>query len=383
MSRGLWRRMRHWFVHELAVDLGTANTLIYGRGRGLLVREPSVVAVNKYTGALVAAGRDALMMLGREPRDVVVQYPMRDGTVADDHLATLMLGAFLKRAGAQGFGQRIHVLVGVPSSATDVERMAVREIVHRAGADRIQLIEEGLAVALGIELPLWDGHAHMIVDIGGGTTGVSVVSAHGLIVARALRIAGNEMTEAILDYVQQERGLLIGRHVAEEAKLACASALPFVVGGRKRLLGKSVVTGELEEIEVTAEEIARAIERPIRMIVNAVRTVIEAVPPEVAADIQRFGIVLTGGGSLIRHLDDRLREELDLPISRAERPLEAVILGMAKLLERPELWEQFRVDSPSPAWEETILPEDARPSSLIPISTRTQERPRRRHALRG
>ncbi len=383
MGGGIWRRVRQWFVHELAVDLGTANTLIYGRGRGLLVREPSVVAINKYTGALVAAGSEALAMLGREPRDVVVRYPMRDGAVADEHLTALMLGAFLERAGVQGFGQRVHILVGVPSSATDVERMALQEIAQRAGADRVHLVEEGLAVALGLELPQRNGCAHMIVDIGGGTTGVSIVSAYGLIAARALGVAGNEMTDAILEYLQQERGLLVGRQVAEEVKLELASALPFVVAGRKRVGGKSTLTGELEEVEVMAEEVARAIERPIRIIVNAVRAVIEMAPPDVAADIHQFGIVLTGGGSLVRHLDARLREELRLPVARAERPLEAVLLGMARLLERPELRERFRTNSPSPAWAETTLSEDAAPSPVIPISAWTQERPRRRHAMRG
>lgn len=382
MGMVLWRRLRQWFVHELAVDPGTVNTLIYERGRGLLVREPSVVAVNKYTGAHVAAGREALTMLGREPRDVVVRYPMRDGTVADADLAAAMLGAFLERAGARGFGQRVHVLVGVPSSATDVERMALREIVHRAGADRVHLVEEGVAAALGLELPLRDGCAHMIVDIGGGTTGVSIVSAYGLIVARALRVAGNEMTEALLEYLRQERDLLVGRQVAEDVKIELASALPFVVAGWKRVRGKSVVTGEPKEIEVTADEVARAIERPIRIIINAVRAVIETAPPDVAADIHQFGIVLTGGGSLVHHLDDRLREELRLPVTRAEHPLEAVILGMGKLLERPELRAQFRVDSPFPAWEETTLSEDAPPSSVTKLPAWTQERPRRR-AMRG
>lgn len=383
MGGVIWRRVRRWFLHELAVDLGTANTLIYGRGRGLLVCEPSIVALNKYTGALVAVGREALAMLGREPRDVVVRYPMRDGTVADERLAALMLGAFLERAGAHGFGQRVHILVGVPSSATDVERMALREIAHRAGADRVHLVEEGLAVALGLELPQRNGCAHMIVDIGGGTTGVNIVSAYGLIVARALGVAGNEMTDAILEYLRQERGLLVGRQVAEEVKLELASALPFVVAGRKRVRGKSTLTGELEEVEVTAEEVARAIERPIRIIVNAVRAVIEMAPPDVAADIHQFGIVLTGGGSLVRHLDERLREELSLPVVRAERPLEVVILGMARLLERPELRERFRADSPSPAWAEATLSEDAHPHSGMSISVWTQGRPRRRHAMRG
>lgn len=372
--------MRRWLVDELAVDLGTATTLIYGHGRGVLICEPSVVAVNKYTGALVAVGREALTMWGREPRDVVVCSPLRDGTVADDHLAAVMLGAFLDRVCARRFGRRVHVLVGVPSSATDVERTALREIVFRAGADRVRLIEEGLAAALGAGLPLNDGRAHMVVDIGGGTTGVSIVSAHGLIAARALRVAGHEMTEAIAEYLQRERDVLVGHQAAEEVKLELASALPFVVAGRKRVLGKSVVTGELQEIEVTADEIARALERPIRIIVNAVRAVIETTPPDVAADILRCGIVLTGGGSLVRHLDERLQAELDLPVFRAERPVEAVIAGMATFLHQPELLEHFRADSRAPAWEEVILSEDA--SSVLSPSAWTHERPRRR-ALRG
>ncbi|GBC83351.1 Rod shape-determining protein MreB [bacterium HR10] len=377
----MWRHVKQWFVQELAVDLGTATTLIYGRGRGLLVHEPSVVAVNKYTGALVAVGHEALAMLGREPRDVVVRHPMRDGTVADGDLAAALLGALLERARAGGSGRWTYVLIGVPSSATEVERAVLPQIAHQAGADRVHLIEEGLAAALGADVIRPDGRASMLVDIGGGTTGVSIVSAHGVIVARAVRVAGNEMTEAILDLLRREREVLVGWQVAEAVKFELASALPFLTEGRKRLLGKSVVTGELQEIEVTAEEVARAIERPLQIILNAVRAVIEAAPPDVAADIHQFGIVLTGGGSLIRHLDDRVREELRLPVRRARRPLEAVILGMAKVLENPELLAHFRTGSRVPAWEETLLPEDARPSSVIPISAWTQERPRRRRAM--
>ncbi|GBC78303.1 Rod shape-determining protein MreB [bacterium HR08] len=380
-GRALWHHVKRWFVEELAVDLGTATTLICGRGRGLLVHEPSVVAVNKYTGALVAVGHEALTMLGREPRDVVVRYPMRDGTVADGDLAAALLGALLERARARGSSRRMHVLIGVPSSATDVERAVLPQIAHQAGADRVQLIEEGLAAALGVEAMRPDGRASMLVDIGGGTTGVSIVSAHGLIAARAVRVAGNEMTEAILDLLRREHEVLVGWQVAEAMKFELASALPFVTDGRTRLLGKSVATGELQEVEVTAEEVARAIERPIQIIMNAVRAVIEAAPPDVAADIHQFGIVLTGGGSLIQHLDDRMREELRLPVQRAPRPLEAVILGMAKVLEHPELLAHLRTDSRIPAWEETLLPEDARPSSAIPISAWTQEHLRRRRVM--
>ncbi len=363
------------------MDLGTANTLIYDRHRGLLLREPSVLAIHQDTGEPVAVGREALAMLGREPRDVVVRYPLRDGTVADERLAALMLATFLERAHVRSFGRRLHVLIGIPSSATDIERAALREIARQVGADRVQLVEEGLAAALGIELTPPDGRARMIVDIGGGTTAVSIVSAYGVIAAHALRVAGAKMTEAILEFLRQHRAVTIGWQAAEEMKIELATALPLLADGRKRVLGKSVITGEVEEIEVTAAEIARAIERPIQIIINAVRSVIEAAPPDVAADIHELGIVLTGGGSLIRHLDDRLREELSLPVCRAERPLEAVIEGMAKLLEHPELPARRHADSHRPPWEDTLLTEDARPSSVSSLSVWTQEHPRRRRAM--
>lgn len=379
----LWRQVRRLFVRELAIDLGTANTLIYRRGRGLVVSEPSTIAVHRYTGAVVAVGREALAMLGREPRDVVVRYPMRDGTIADDDLAEKMLRAFLKRTCAQGFGSRTHLLIGVPSSATDVERTALREIAQQVGADRVRLVEEGLAAALGVGLPLHDGRAHMIVDIGGGTTSISIVSAHGLIRAQALRVAGNEMTDAILEHFRQERDVLLGYQAAEEVKRELASALPFLPEERKRILGKSAITREVVEIEVTSSEVSRAIERPLQIIANAVRAVLEEAPPDAAADIHQTGIVLTGGGSLIRHLDERLREELRLPVRRAERPLEAVLCGMARLIENPEWFDQFRPDARAPFWEETVLSEDARPSSAIALSPWMEERTGRRRAARS
>jgi rod shape-determining protein MreB len=372
--------VRQWCVQELAVDLGTAHTLIYGRGQGLLLHEPSVLAIHKDTGELVAVGREALAMLGREPRDVLVQYPLRDGTVADEHLAALGLAAFLERAHVRRFGRRLSIVMSIPSSATDIERAALREIARQAGADRVHLVEEGLAAALGIGPMPPDGRARMIVDIGGGTTSVSIVSAYGVIAARALRVAGAEMTEAILEFFRQHRDLLIGWQAAEETKIELASVLPFLTDGRKRVRGKSAITGEVEEIEVTAAEIAQAIERPIRIIINAVRSVIEAAPPDVAADLHQFGIILTGGGSLVRHLSDRLREELSLPVSRAERPLETVIEGMAKLLEHPEWLARWCADVPRPPWEEALLTEDARPSSVPSLSAWTQERPHRRRA---
>jgi len=350
---GFFRRL---LVERVALDLGTVTTLIYSSRRGLVLHEPSAVAVNRFTGEVIAIGRRASEMLGREPYDVEVHRPLRHGTIADLDLAQRMLRHFLEPICRHRL-RRVHLMATIPGSATDAERNALLEVAREAGAHRVDLVEEGLAAAFGADAIAPDGSARMIVDIGGGTTTISIASQHGLIASETLQIAGNDMTEAIRAYLQKQHGLVIGERTAEWVKLEIGSALPEGNGRTAMVYGKSVLGGGAEGIPLHSAEVARALEPVLHTLQEGIRRVLEQAPPDAAHDVCESGIVLSGGGSLLHGLDHWLSDQLQLTVVRAEHPIEAVVLGAARLLERPELYRQLRVVERMSYWSE--LHEDA------------------------
>jgi len=339
------------FVERVALDLGTVTTLIYSLRRGLILHEPSAVAVNRFTGEIIAIGRKALEMLGREPHDVEIHRPLRHGTIADLDLAERMLKHFLEPICRNRF-RRIHLMATIPGSATDAERNALIEAVREAGAHRVDLVEEGLAAALGADAVAPNGSARMIVDIGGGTTTISIVSQHGLIASETLSVAGNDMTDAIREYVQKRYDLVIGERTAEWIKIEIGSALPEGEGRTVRVYGKSVLGGGAEGILLHSREVAEALEPVVRILRDGIRAVLEQAPPDAAHDVCESGIVLSGGGSLLQGLDQWLSNQLQMTVIRAERPIEAVVLGSARLLQSPELYKQLRVVERATYWSE-------------------------------
>jgi len=345
------RFFRRLFVERVALDLGTVTTLIYSSRRGLVLHEPSAVAVNRFTGEVIAIGRRASEMLGREPYDVEVHRPLRHGTIADLDLAQRMLRRFLEPICRNRF-RRIHLMATIPGSATDAERNALIEAAREAGAHRVDLIEEGLAAAFGADAIAPDGSARMIVDIGGGTTTFSIASRHGLIVSETLPIAGNDMTEAIREDLQKRYDLVIGERTAEWIKIEIGSALPEGNGRTVKVYGKSVLGGGTEGVLLQSHEVAQALEPVLRAIRDGIRRVLEQAPPDAAHDVCQSGIVLSGGGSLLHGLDQWLSDQLQLVIVRAEHPVEAVVLGAARLLENPELYRQLRVVERMSYWSE-------------------------------
>jgi len=339
------------FVDRVAVDLGTVTTLIYSSRRGLVLHEPSAVAVNRFTGEIIAIGLNALEMLGREPYDVEIHRPLRHGTIADLDLAERMLKHFLEPI-CRNRLRRIHLMATIPGSATDAERNALIEAAREAGAHRVDLVEEGLAAAFGADAIAPDGSARMIVDIGGGTTTISIVSRHGLIASETLQVAGNDMTDAIREYMQKHYDLVIGERTAEWVKIEIGSALPEGNGRAVTVYGKSVLGGGAEGVPLQSREVAQALEPVLRAIRDGIQRVLEQAPPDAAHDVCQSGIVLSGGGSLLHGLDQWLSDQLQLPIIRAERPIEAVVLGAARLLENPELYRQLRVVERMSYWSE-------------------------------
>jgi rod shape-determining protein MreB len=333
---------------DLAIDLGTANTLIYARGQGIVLNEPSVIAVDRFNGDIVAVGREAASILGREPRDVIVHRPIEHGVVADYDLAELMLRVFLRRVPRWG---RLQAIIGMPSSATHVERRGLIEAATHAGASRVALVEEGVAAAIGADVLFYDSRARLVVDIGGGTTNISIVSSAGVIASHSISVAGLAMNRAIREHVRREHNLLIGEQSAEAIKIKLGAVMPMSEDQTCPVMGKSTLDNTPREIHVHADEIADALEKAIQTIIESVRLVISDLSPEISADLLETGIILTGGGSLLREMDTRFREEFLLPVMRAERPLEAVVLGAGYLLDHPSLLERFQVNDRIPAWQ--------------------------------
>jgi len=337
--------MFQFIGRDMAVDLGTANTLVYVRGRGIVLNEPSVVAINTKTGAILAVGSEAKRMIGRTPAHIVAIRPLKDGVIADFDVTEKMLRYFIQKVHRRAFLAKPRVVVCVPSGITGVEQRAVEEATISAGARSAFIIEEPMAAAIGAGLPVHEPTGNMVVDIGGGTTEVAVVSLGGIVTSQSIRIGGDELDESIINYVKKEYSLMLGERTAEEIKMQIASAFPFPDEPQAEIRGRDLVSGLPKTIVVEAEEIRRAIEEPVNAIVDAVKNTLDKTPPELAADIMDKGIVLAGGGSLLKGLDERLKHETGMPIHIAEDPLISVAVGSGKCLEEFEALKRVLISS--------------------------------------
>ncbi len=326
--------------HDLAIDLGTANTLVYVRGEGIVCNEPSVVAVQKDSQGsrrVLAVGAEAKRMVGRTPGNIIALRPLKDGVIADFETTEAMLSYFIQKAHNRRMFVRPRMVICVPNGITEVERRAVKESAESAGAREVYLIEEPMAAAIGAGLPVAEPVGSMIVDIGGGTSEVAVISLAGVVFSRSIRVAGDEMDEAIAQYIKRKYNLLIGERTAELIKITIGSAYPGEEIRTMTIKGRDLVAGVPKTIEISDEEIRDPLLEPLGQIVEAVRIALERTPPELAGDIVDRGIVLAGGGALLRNLDILLREETGLPVVRAEDPLTAVVVGAGKVLEELSL----------------------------------------------
>jgi rod shape-determining protein MreB and related proteins len=332
------------FSNDLAIDLGTANTLVYAKNKGIVVREPSIVAVNKITGKVEAVGKEAKEMLGRTPGNIVAIRPMKDGVIADFEITEEMLNYFIKAAHGRSFLVKPRIVISVPSEITQVEKRAVKDSALRAGATEVYLIEQAMAAAIGAGLPITDPTGNMIVDIGGGTTDVAVISLAGIVYSRSVRVAGNEMDEAIIQYIKRKYNLLIGERTAEQVKMEIGSAFPLEEEMTMEIKGRDLVEGVPKTLVITDEEIREALSETVATIVEAVRVALERTPPELSADIMDKGIIIAGGGSMLKNLDKRLREETGLPVTLAEDPLACVALGTGQMLTDFNLLRKISID---------------------------------------
>ena len=331
-ANSFWRSIRKRFTSDIGIDLGTANTLVHVAGRGILLREPIVVAINKDTGEVLEVGEEAKRMLGRTPANIVATRPLRDGVIADYEMTLRMIEKFIKRA-RHGPTFYQTVVVGIPSGVTEVERDAVIDACRKAGAHKAYVIEEPMAAAIGAGLPIVEPIGSMIVDIGGGTTEVAVISLAGIVHSRSIRIAGDEIDESISAYVRRAHNLFIGDRTAEQAKIEIGCAYPMEEMLELEVKGRDLVTGLPRSAVITSEEIRVAIQEPLLAIVEAVKLTLEATPPELAADCMNHGIVLAGGGALLRGLDELISRETSMPVLIAPNPLDCVAIGTGRMLE--------------------------------------------------
>ena len=329
---------------DIGIDLGTASVLVYIKGKGVVLNEPSVVAIDKNTGRLLKVGAEAQAMLGRTPGNIVAIRPLRDGVISDYDMTERMLKEFIRKVtgGFHLFPPRI--MVCVPTGITQVEKRAVRESAESAGAREVYLIEEPMAAAIGADLPIQEPISNMVVDIGGGTTEVAVISLSGIVYSRSVRVGGDKMDEAIMTHVKRKYNMLIGETSAENIKIKIASAYPLEPEEEMQVKGRDLVTGIPQNITITSTEVRKAISEQVESIVQAVRFALEQTPPELAADIVDRGIVLTGGGALLKGLDQLLREETSLPITVVEDPLSTVVLGTGKALDNINILKEVCID---------------------------------------
>jgi rod shape-determining protein MreB and related proteins len=329
---------------DLAIDLGTANTLVYAKGKGIVVNEPSIVAINKTTGAIEAVGKEAKEMVGRTPGNIVAIRPMKDGVIADFKVTERMLNYFIQKAHGRKMLVHPRIVIGVPSEITQVEKRAVSESAYRAKASEVHLVEQAMVAAIGAGLPITEPAGNMVVDIGGGTTDVAVISLSGIVYSRSVRVAGNEMDDAIMSYLKRKYNLLIGERTAEQIKIQIGSASPLDQPSRMEIKGRNLIEGVPKTVTVEDTEIREALSECVATIVNAIRVALERTPPELSADISDRGIVLTGGGAMIKNLDRRIREETGLPVSIAEDPLASVVLGTGKMLTDFKLLRRIAIE---------------------------------------
>ena len=332
------------FSHDLAIDLGTANTCVFARGRGIVVSEPSIVALNKVNGRIEAVGTEAKEMLGRTPGNITAVRPMKDGVIADFEAAERMLTHFIRKAHKRSGWLRPRVVIGVPSEITQVERRAVKDSAMRAKASEVHLIDEAMAAAIGAGMPITDAAGNMVVDIGGGTTDIAVISLAGVVYGRSVRIAGNELDDAIIQHVKKTHNLLVGERTAEQIKIEIGSAFPLERRLTMEVKGRHLSEGVPKTITLDDEEVRRALSEPVRAIVQSVHDALERIPPELSADIFDRGIIMTGGGAMLKNLDKRLRDETGLPVQIAEDPLSSVVLGAGKMLSDFNLLRRISMD---------------------------------------
>ena len=318
---------------DIGIDLGTASVLVYVKGKGVVLNEPSVVAIDKNTGKLLKVGAEAQAMLGRTPGSVTAIRPLKDGVIADFYITEEMLRYFIKKATARYYLIKPRVLIAIPSGITEVERRAVKESAEAAGARRVHLIEEPMAAAIGVGLPVQEAAGNMIVDIGGGTTEVALISLSGIVYSRSVRCAGDELDDAIISYMRRTYNLMVGERTAEDIKIRIGSAYPLPQELSIEVKGRDLVAGLPKTVTIRSEEVREALTEQLNTIVDAVRTTLERCPPELAADLVDRGIVLAGGGALLRGLDQLLHEQTGLPIHIAEDPLSAVAEGTGKALQ--------------------------------------------------
>jgi rod shape-determining protein MreB and related proteins len=327
------RPLSSLFSSDLAIDLGTANTLVYASGRGIVVDEPSMVAVNKNTGDVEAVGREAKEMLGRTPGNIAAIRPMREGVIADFKTSEKMLTYFIQKAHSRKMFVHPRIVIGVPSEITQVERRAVVESATRAKAAEVHLVEQAMVAAIGAGLPVTEPSGNMVVDIGGGTTDIAVISLSGIVYARSVRVAGNVMDNAIMQHLKTRYNLLIGERTAEAIKIEIGSAAPLEKPMTMEVKGRDLIEGVPKTVTIADTEIRDSLADTVTVIVRSIRVALEATPPELSADISDRGIVLTGGGALLRNLDRRISGETGLPVSIADQPLASVVLGTGKMLE--------------------------------------------------
>ncbi len=334
------------FSNDLAIDLGTANTLVYVKGRGIVINEPSVVAVQQNgrdARKVVAVGKEAKDMCGRTPTGITAVRPMRDGVIADFEVTEEMLRYFIQKAHNRKTLVRPRVIICVPFGITEVEKRAVRESAESAGAREVYLVEEPMAAAIGAGLPITEPCGSMIVDIGGGTTEVAVISLKGIVYSQSLRVGGDKMDDAIINYIKRSYNLSIGDRTAEQLKIALGAALPTGENHRMEIKGRDLVGGLPKTIEVSEDEVREALAEPVKQIVEVIRQALERTPPELAADIMDRGITLAGGGALLKNLDVLLQNETGLPVVLAEDPLTAVVLGSGRILDHLDLLKDVTI----------------------------------------
>ncbi len=343
MSRS-WRWS--FLGRDMAVDLGTANTLVYVRGRGVVLNEPSVVAISTGSRGIVAVGTEAKRMIGRTPGNIVAVRPLKDGVIADFDTTERMLRYFIQQVHPRRLFTKPRLVVCVPSGITAVEQRAVKDAGYQAGARRVYIIEEPMAAAIGAGLPVHEPTGNMVVDIGGGTTEVAVISLGGIVNSSSIRTGGDELDAAIISYVKKEYSVLLGERTAEEIKIAIGSAFPVPDEPQAEIRGRDLISGLPKTVVLTAEEVRRAIDEPVTDIVDAVQTTLDGCPPELAGDVMDRGIVLTGGGALLQGLDERLRHETSMPVTIADDPLYSVALGSGRCVEEFEALQQVLISEP-------------------------------------
>jgi rod shape-determining protein MreB and related proteins len=339
------RSLFHLFSSDLAIDLGTANSLVFAKGKGIVVNEPSIVAINKLTGDIEAVGKEAKDMLGRTPGNIVAIRPLKDGVIADFKVTEKMLNYFIQKAHGRKLLVHPRIVIGVPSEITQVEKRAVIDSAFRAKASEVYLVEQAMVAAIGAGLPITEPSGNMVVDIGGGTTDIAVISLSGIVYSRSVRLAGNEMDDAITQYIKRKYNLLIGERTAEQIKIEIGSAYPLDEPLSMEIKGRNLIEGIPKTLVITDDEIREALSECVGTIVNAVRVALERTPPELSADIVDKGIVLTGGGSMLKNLDKRIREETSLPVTLADDPLSSVVLGTGKMLSDFNLLKKISIDS--------------------------------------